>query len=189
MRDLSEEERAFRIRMMPLEEALAYATRPVYGLTEEVCGLQHDRHSWRADGEMFLAYRSPLYAQYAFRNDPAFAVNTRIIEQGKQVAFGFYASSIEAALVAFDGCPSEEFAALFEAKEKSMRVAAEKAVLSIDGDSFKGSILHYTAPVRYSRYTFHSERVGIQGDALGPSLEELIQILESLHDLNGKTVE
>ncbi len=189
MRDLSEEERAFRIRMMPLEEALAYATRPVYGLTEEVYGLRHEKHSGYINIESLIEYRSPLYVQYAFRNDPNFVIKTRIIEEGKKVAFGFYASSIEAARVAFDGDSSDEFAALFEAKEKSVRVAAEKAALSIDGDSFKGSILHYTAPVRYSRYTFHSEHVGIQGDALGPSLEELISILESLRVLNGKAVE
>jgi hypothetical protein len=193
MTDFSEEQRAeaYRIRMIPLEEALAYATKPVYGLTEEVFGLQHDRHSWRLDGEMFIAYRSPLYAQYAFRNDETFVVQTRIIEEGKKVAFGLFRSSIEAARVAFDAGPdiNPEFVELFEAKEKSVRIAAEKAALNIDGDSFKGSILHYTAPVRYSRFTFHSERVGLQGEALGPSIEELIQILESLHVLNGKEVE
>ena len=195
MRDLSEEQRAeairraFHIRMMPLAEALAYATQPVYGLTEEIFGLQHDGHSWRSNGEVFIAYRSPLYTQYAFRNDQTFVAKTRIIEEGKKLAFGLIRSSIEAACVAFDECPSDEFAALFEAKEKSVRVAADQAALSIDGDSFKGSILHYTAPVRYSRFMFHSERVGIQGEALGPSLEELIQIVESLHVLNGKEVE
>ena len=32
-------------------------------------------------------------------------------------------------------------------------------------------------------------RIGLEGEALGPSIDELIQIVESLHDLNGKEVE
>ena len=194
MTDISEEQRRaenirqYEIRRMPLKEALAYATKPVYGLTEEVFGLQHEAHSWR---NMSIGYRSPLYAQYAFRNDRTFVVETRIFEEEQNVAFGFFRSVIEAGNVIFAVCPvpdSVEFVNLFAAREKSLRIVTKDAALSIDGKPFKGDIMHYTDPVRYSSFTFYHERIGLQGEALGPSIEEVAEIIKSLRVLNAEQI-
>ena len=180
------------IMFLPLEEAITYVNGPLYGLTEEVCGLQHTAHMWGSANWMRLEYQSPCYEQYRFRHDRTFAVATRIFAEEQKVAFGVFASVLEAGCVILVNCPVNDrasFVALFADKAKSLRVVAENATLSIAGKRFNGNITHYTAPVRYSSFMLYNGQVGLQGEALGPSIEELIQIVESLHDLNGKVVE
>jgi hypothetical protein len=77
----------------------------------------------------------------------------------------------------------------FPGQDRSHRLVVKDATFTIDGKSFKGSVIHYTAPVRYSSFMLYHGRTELKGEALGPSIEELIQIVESLHDLNGKEVE
>lgn len=183
--------KSFLLQRQTLEQARTHINGPLYGLTEEVFGLQHYVHIWQHDNCMQLEYLSPRYAQYAFRNDRTFVVTTRIFADKQNVAFGSFASVLEAGCVILVNCPVNDrasFVALFADKEKSLRMVAKDAVVTIDGKSFKGSVTHYTAPVRYSSFEFYYGRVGIQGEALGPSIEEVIQIVESLHDLNGKEV-
>ena len=184
--------KSIMLRKLPLEEAMTHINGPLYGLTEEVFGLQHYTHIWQYENCMRLEYFSPRYAKYAFRNDRTFVVTTSIFAEEQNGAFGGFASVLDAGCVILVNCPVNDrasFVALFADKEKSLRMVAKDAVVTIDGKSFKGSVTHYTAPVRYSSFEFYYGRVGIQGEALGPSIEELIQIVESLHDLNGKEVE
>jgi hypothetical protein len=184
--------KASKLRSLPLEQSRTHINGPLYGLTEEVFGLQHYAHMWQYENCMRLEYLSPRYAKYAFRNDRTFLVTTRIFADEQNVAFGSFASVLEAGCVILVNCPVNDrasFVALFADKEKSLRMVAKDAMVTIDGKSFKGSVTHYTAPVRYSSFEFYYGCVGIQGEALGPSIEELIQIVESLHDLKGKTVD
>ena len=195
MKRTQEEEaiKAFNIGGLPLAEAMTYINSPLYGLTEEVLGLQYTQHTWQSENSMRLSYLSPRYKEYRFRHDQTFVVQTYLFGEDENVDLGGRTNSIGAGCIMIvKDCPlpdSAPYVDLFAKRDKSLRVVAEKAMLTIEGKNFKGSAVHYTAPMRYSSFMLYHERIGLKGEALGPSLEELIQIVEGLHDLNSKTVE
>jgi hypothetical protein len=184
--------KAFSIGRLPLAEAMTHINSPLYGLTEEVLGLQYTQHVWQSENSMGLSYLSPRYKEYRFRHDETFMVRTHLFGEDENVDFGGWRNLMGAGCIMIvKSCPLPESAPyvdLFANRDKSLRVVAEKATLTIDGKNFKGSVVHYTAPVRYSSFMLYHERIGLKGEALGPSIEELIQIVESLHDLNSKAV-
>jgi hypothetical protein len=65
---------------------------------------------------------------------------------------------------------------------------AKDTTFTIDGKCFTGTIEHY-AKVRYSAFSLFHGVINVYGEMLGPSLEEIIEIVQSLHDLNGKAGE
>jgi hypothetical protein len=190
---LAHHEKSMMIRRLSLEQAVQYVNGPVYGLTEELFSLQYTQHAWQSENSMGLCYLSPRYKEYRFRHDQTFVVRTHLFGEDENVAFVERRNSIQAGCIMIvKYCPlpdSAPYVDLFANRDKSLRVVAEKATLTIDGKNFKGDVTHYTAPVRYSSFTLYHEHIGLKGEALGPSIEELIQILESLHVLNGKAVE
>jgi hypothetical protein len=179
----------------PLEQARTSINGPLYGLTEEVLGLQYYAHIWQHEDCMRLEYLSPHYEQYRYRHDRTFVVTTRLFGEDEKLPGppGDLHSSpvLEAgALVIPVRLPGENtFSSRLPGRDRSHRLIAEKATFTVDGSLFKGSVIHYTAPVRYSSFMLYHGRIELKGEALGPSLEELIQIVESLHDLNGKVEE
>jgi hypothetical protein len=171
----------FMITSLPLGEVKTYVNAPLFGLTEEVYGLQHTGQGLQGEtqgenciGYLRLKYLSPRYKQYRrYRHDQTFVVATCLFPKDVRPLFGCGWSMLEPICI-----PGSSF-----------HMMAKDATFTIDGKNFKGRVIHYTAPVRYSSFTLYHERIGLTGEALGPSLEELIQIVESLHDLNSKVVE
>jgi hypothetical protein len=175
-----------------LEQARTYVNGSLYGLTEEVFGLQHSRHIWQFGNYMRLEYLSPRYEQYRYKFDRSFVITTYLFGENERPVFGVITYAIEAGVVLFTTTRMIGGDALMNRlpdQDRSQYLTAKDATFTIDGKSFKGDITHYTAPVRYSSFTLYHGRIGLKGEALGPSLEELIQIVESLRDLNGKAGE
>jgi hypothetical protein len=183
------------LRRLPLEQTKTYINGPLYGLTEDVFGLQHSKHIWQFENCIRLEYLSPRYEQYRYKDDQTFIVTTCLFGEDEELP------AIPLIL-----CPSctlkagQQFMIVHHPDGRTLggdlpgldqchRLVANDTVLTIDGKSFKGNIIHYTEPVRFSRFILYNERIKLDVEALGPSIEELIQIVESLHDLNGKEVE
>jgi hypothetical protein len=180
-----------RIARLPLEEAMMHIDGPLYGLEEPVFGLEHDAHIWRGDDCIRLEYRSPHYAEYAFRNDSTFVVTNRIFAEEQNGISNSIGLALETGSVLLPGCPypnQASFVDLFERKAKSMRMVAEKATLIIAGKSFTGRVTHYTAPVHYSSFRLCNGCIGLQSEALGPSIEEATEIIKSLRFLNDEHI-
>ena len=184
--EASAEQEAFRrkvtmISFLPLEEAMTYVNGPLYGLAEEVCGLQHTGHMWQFENCMRLEYRSPRYEQYKYRHDQTFLITTCISGEDENQPGLFASPHLEAGGLLFVG--------RFPGQDQIFHFVAKDASFTIDGKCFKGEVTHYTAPVRYSSFMLYHRQIELKGEALGPSLEELIQIVESLHVLNRKQAE
>jgi hypothetical protein len=160
---------------IPLEEALASVDFPVYGLVEEVCGLRYNGcGAFPGDYQPFtLNYQSERYEPLRVRG---MTLNTfyvtsfrdlrRIIPQMHDISLGFIVHRL-------DGV---EIRAPFR----------WEGMLTIDRKAFFGSICHYPAPLRVSACCFSGDSTHFDGQAFGPNVEELIQILESLHVINGE---
>lgn len=180
-----------RVGRLPLEEAGECIDGPLYGLDRPVFGLQHFMHIWQGNDCMRLEYHSPQYAEYAFQNDRTFTITNTIFVDGQDVTFGCRGLKSEAGAILFWNFPTrrgDPQLAMFASKAKSLRLIAKDVALPIDGKTFNGEITHFTDPVRYSCFEFRSGCVGLQGEALGPSIEEVAEILKSLRVLNAKQI-
>jgi len=176
----------------PLEQARTAINGPLYGLTGELFDLECTEHIWQFGNCMLLTYLSPRYAQYRYKNDQTFVVTTRLFGEDEHPLFVLFSPVLQAGNAVFHATRVvERYRHPFNLAgvDRMHCFLAEKATFTIDGKSFKGDVTHYTAPVRYSSFTLYHGRIGLEGEALGPSIDELIQIMESLHDLNGKEVE
>jgi hypothetical protein len=182
--DTDQATRSALISRLPLEEAMAYVNAPVYGLTEDVCGMQKGSHVYTSEHSMKLEYYSPRYGKHPkIYKELNFLVSSHIV--GPEIPLERRAkmsSSHRLSTWILVGDLTEE-------ERRHQVFVAKDAVFTIDGKRFNGNVTYYTAPVCYSGFVLFHEDIGVQGEALGPSLEELIQILESLHVLNGKEVE
>jgi hypothetical protein len=193
-REASAEEEALSrkvgmIGFLPLEEAKTYVNGPLYGLTEEVFGLQHTEHMWQFENCMRLEYLSPRYEQYRYRHDQTFVVTTWPFGGEISPLASSHLEAGTALFITLHVIGGDALVSRLPDQDRSHCLVAKDATFTIDGKNFKGDVTHYTAPVRYSSFTLYHERIGLNGEALGPSIEELIQIVESLHDLNSKAVE
>ena len=184
--------KALMIRSLPLEEAMTYINAPIFGLTEEVCGLQYTGQSLQGEkrGENWtdflrLEYLSPRYEQYRYRHDQTFVVTTSLFPKDVRPLFRCLSTMLQIECVVGPSFRMIDGETVPD-RDRSHRLMAKDATFTIDGKNFKGDVTHYTAPVRCSSFTLYHEHIGIRGAAAGPSLEELIQIVESLHDLKGK---
>lgn len=180
---MQQEERHKRLRKLimigrlPLEEAMAFVNVPLYGLTEEVCGLCYYQHVYGTEHRMRLEYYSPRYElRENFRQ--TFLVESCLYEETE------YQPSVPLPILG-----ARIVTGQFPAQDHSHAFLAKEAVFTIDGKCFKGTVGYHTAPVCYSVFALYHGRIGLSGEALGPSIEELIQILQSLCVLNGKAVE
>jgi hypothetical protein len=179
----------------PIEQARTSINGPLYGLTEEVFGLQYYAHIWQHEDCMRLEYLSPRYEQYRYRYDQTFVVTTRLFGEDEKLPDppgDLHPPPVlqAGALVIPVRLPGEDtFSSRLPGRDRSHRLVAKDATFTIDGSLFKGSVIHYTASVRYSSFMLYHGRIELTGEALGPSLEELIQIVESLRDLNSKAGE
>ena len=170
---------------------MTYINGPLYGLTEEVSGLVRTKHRWQFENCMRFDYLSPHYSEYSFENDPTFMVITRISGEAKNqpdIASSPYFQAGQQFIIMHlpDG---RTVGGRLPGQDQCHRLMAKGATFTIDGSLFKGDVTHYTAPVRYSSLMLHHERIDLKCEALGPSIEELIEIVESLHNLNGKVGE
>lgn len=178
-----------RVRRLPLEKAGECIDGPLYGLDRLMFGLQHFVHIWQGNDCMRLEYRSPCYEKYAFRNDRTFVVTSSIFSKEQDVTFGCRGLVSEAgAIICWESLTRtrDPYLALWANKARSLCMVAKDVTRTIDGKTFNGQIIHYTDPVRYSRFEFRSGCVGLQGEALGPSIEEVAEILKNLRVLNDK---
>ena len=176
-----------------LEEVMASIDFPIYGLTEEVFGLRSSGY-WappRYNGKYWscpkdqlcitLNYQSDRYMPFIHKKsskETTFSVcNGRSLRDGEPLLGIKYASYVR----------WEEGPDLPVSEGK--RTFAFCSSLTIDGEQFVGNFLYFPAPIFHSIYVFNHGHLCLQGQARGPHPDELIQILESLHVLNGKAVE
>lgn len=145
---------------------------------------------------MCLYYLSARYAQYQYKGDRTFVVTTRLFREDEKLPG--LPSDLHPPPVLQEGNAVFNATRVVERYRHPFNLAgvdrmpcflAEKATFTIDGKSFKGSVIYYTTSVRYSSFVLYHGRIELQGEALGPSIEELIEIVESLHDLNGQEAE
>jgi hypothetical protein len=171
-----------RLSLLPLEEAMAHANFPVYGLTQEVCGLRQGLHWYPSENAMVLEYHSPRYKQHEKCKGRTFLVESRLYEKNviPDNSSGMPPTQVFAGWILDD---------ISEQQGHHRNFVAKGAVFTIDGKRFEGLVAYYSVPLCYSRFTLSSGHIGLSGEALGPSIDDLIQILESLHLLNGKEVE
>jgi hypothetical protein len=169
------------MQKIPLEEALVSVKFPVYGLTEEVCGLRYnDYGTFNPHGDLTINYRSERYAPFNVRD---------------QTLSTFYVTSVsDSGKVIPKLVPQMHDISLGVIIRRLERVMVHtpfrwEGTLTIDGKAFSGCILYYPAPLCASACCFGGDGAHFDGKAFGPNVDELIQILESLHDLNGKAVE
>lgn len=167
------------LSVLSVEKAAAFINTPVYGLTEEVCELHHALHVYTHKDCLRIEYASPRYTPHK-KGGRNFAVESRLYEEPQKDP-----THVPALLV----LGVEILTGKFPGLDRSHFFVAKDAVFTIDGKCFKGYVSYRTAPVYYSEFVLYHGRLGILGEALGPSIEELIQIVESLHVLNGKAVE
>jgi hypothetical protein len=174
------------IHRLPLEDVWEYVDIPVYGLTEEVYGMQKIRHSVVSRNFMRLDYYSPRYGKHPnVNNEPNFRISTsiepEISPQRRANVFPSFCLSLLARAMYRD-LTREERCYKYPCTAKDVAVV-------IDGKPFNGKVLYRTAPVCHTGFVLYHGDLAVQGEALGPSIEELIQILQSLYDLKGKAVE
>lgn len=172
-----------RLSLLPLEEAMTHANVPgIYGLTQEVCGLRHIWHWYPSRNSMMLEYYSPRYKQYEKCKERTFLVESLLYKENviPENMTALPASLVLAGYIWDD---------ISEQQGRHRNFVAKGAVFTIDGKCFKGYVAHYPAPLRYSSFSLVSGPIGLSGEALGPSIDEQIQILEALHILNGKEVQ
>ena len=180
---MQQEERHKRLRKLimigrlPLEGAMAFVNVPLYGLTEEACGLRPYQHVYGTENRMRLEYYSP---QYELREN---------FRQTFLVESCLYGETEHQPSLPLPMLGARIVAGQFPGQDHSHVFVAKEAVFTIDGKCFKGTVGYYTVPLCYSIFALYRGRIGLSGEALGPSLEELILILESLRMLNGKEVE
>ena len=173
------------LSMFSVEKAAAFINAPVYGLTEEVCELRHALHGTLHQDRLRIEYASPRYMPHK-KGGRNFVVESRLYEE-EPLQDPKYKP--ELAILAQTVLGVEIITSKFPGLDRSHLFAAKDAVFTIDSKCFKGYVSYRTAPVYYSRFVLYHGRLGILGEALGPSLEEFIQIVENLHVLNGKEVE
>ena len=176
---LAHHEKSMMICRLSLEQAVQYVIGPVYGLDDAQFGLHHRIHFWCDENSMRLGYLYSSVESYHDLHPRAFTVTTSLYAEGVHPGGIPFMGHLRHGMDSWFCCDIS----------LSQRFKGKDAVFIIDGKSFKGSITHRVDPMLYSRVTLQHERVGIDAEALGPSIEELIQILESLHDLKGKEVE
>jgi hypothetical protein len=177
---LAHHEKSTMIAMLPLKQAVLHVNGPVYRPVEELFGLQGRTHQWRSESCMRLVYIYSSTEPYHGDNPRVFTIETSPYVEGKRPM----------GLSCTGGCLSDGRDSRFCCDiSLSQRFKGSGVVFIIEGKSFKGCISHRADPVLYSRVIIQHERVVIDAEALGLSLEEMIQIVESLHDLNGKAVE
>jgi len=68
------------LAMLSLEEAMTHVNVPVYGLTQEMCGLRHRMHVSSSENDMRLEYYSPRYKQHEMAKGLTFVVESRLYE-------------------------------------------------------------------------------------------------------------
>ena len=164
------------IGKLPWKEALAYINTPLYGLTEEVCGYQRTKLVFDTENCVKLGYHSPRFKPHP-EFGYSFLIESRLYEEME------HQETLPQLKIVGRRAPQ------VDSLELSHLFVATEAIFFIDGKHFKGHVSYQAAPVRYSRFMLYHGRIGLEGEALGPSIDELIQIVESLHDLNGKEVE
>ena len=170
-----------------LEEVMALVDFPVYGLPEEVFG-PHASGYWTPrhlgiwlsrDRFITLDYRSERYVPFLHeqvRKKPTFSVCS--------------SKGLSTPLL---GIKSVSYVHWEEGPDMPVQDADRMLVfsssLTIDGEQFMGNVLSYPAPFFYSMYWFYHGDFRLNGQARGPHPDELIQMLQSLHVLNGKAAE
>ena len=172
--------KVMQLSMLPLEEAMAFVNVPVYGLTQEVCGLHHSQHVYNSENAMRLGYYSPRYKQHEkVKGRQTFVVDSRLYEENviPEKMLGLPETLVLGSWIWDD------------IQDRRHVFIAKGAVFTIDGKCFKGIVNYHPVPLCYASFSLCSGHIKLSGEALGPSIDEMIQILESLRVLNGKEVE
>jgi hypothetical protein len=181
---LAHHEKSTIVRRLPLEQAVQHVNGPVYGLVEELFGLQCRVHLLGIKNSMRLGY------VYNSTDEPYHDDIPRGFTITTSLTTFPYVEGRDPMGISYMGFLKHGRDSRFCSDiSLSQHFKGADAVFIIEGKSFKGSISHRADPVLYSRVNIQHERVVIKAEALGPSIEELIEIVESLHDLNGKAGE
>lgn len=178
--------KAQMMNRMPLEAAITHFSL-LYGPTEEIFGFRYESHFVSLIGqppcmplrnEMHIYYYSPYYEKYrdATRRR-TLSVTTRLLDDEKLAHWLYIPRHFKTGI---------DLSARRHPEQDSFpRFVAKNATLTIDGKCFTGRITHYPK-VCYSSFDLVHGVINVYGEMLGPTLDDLIQIVESLHDLNGK---
>jgi hypothetical protein len=162
-----------------LEEAIAGADFPVYGLPEtaDVCDLHYsgDPYAPTKRGAVTLTYQSRLYLPFLHEktHGSTFLLHSCMLESEP--------GDMQAKLVIRDWSPRD-----IPGVPPAVRLGI---TMFIEGKSFKGYIVYTPKPIYYSEFSLNRGRINLEGQSLGPSIDDLIQIFSSLRVLNGKAVE
>jgi hypothetical protein len=159
---------------MSLEEAIASVNFPVYGHTCEVLGLRYEYCSFSTPIPMLsISYHDNRYEQKLtkkFRR-PAFSVgssqgsrNEDLVCPSPGITYRPFNSGGSIDLV------------------KPIRYEKEEFIL--DGTHFIASIQYYPDPLFRSISSLWSIQTQLFVNSLGPSLEELYELIKALHVLN-----
>ena len=177
---LAHHEKSMMIGRLPLEQAVQYVNGPVYRPVEELFGLQACTHRWRSEScmNLHLCSTSEPYYTLIIQTSLFYAEERPLIRIPSMMI-----PSMNCSLTAGRG-------SLFCCDiSLSQHFKGSDAVFVVEGKIFKGWISHRADPVLYSRVAIQYERVEIYAEALGFGIEEFIQIMENLHDMNGKAGE
>jgi hypothetical protein len=183
--------KAQMMNRMPLEEAITNINI-LYGLTEEIFEYRNESHCVPLRNasclnplrpEIHIFYYSPYYDKYRDAIDRrTLSVTTRLFNDEKlaRMEDDYIPRCLKMGM--------DLLAKRYPEQDSFPHFVAKDATFTIDSKCFTGTIKHY-AKMRYSAFSLFHGVINVYGEMLGPSIDDLIQILESLHDLNGKTVE
>lgn len=166
-------DRMRKLYRLSAHEAASDIDAPVYGLTEELYGLQHIGHAYTPKERLRIEYASPRY-----EHRKNFTVETRLYAEEQKPPHRVDAIPVLGVDILVNQFPGQDRCTIFIARDAS---------ITIDGECFKGYISYYTHPVHYSEYSLCCGYVNILGEALGPSIDEVMLILENLHMLNSNS--
>ena len=165
-------------KKIPLEEALASVDFPVYGLPEEVLGLCYTDYTYFPNiarrHQFTLNYQSERYAPFRHEKvrGPTFSVSSFM----NSCDWGDVKPEWYSAWWNPNDIPLQDQRFLFVCN----------CSFSIDGTPLTGRITYRPAPLYHSTFWLYGQRLRLDGQALGPDPDDLIQILESLRVLNRK---
>jgi hypothetical protein len=162
-----------------LEEAMAGVEFPVYGLpeTKDVCGLRYswDPYAPTKTGMVTLTYQSRHYLPFLHErtNGPTFLLRSCLLESEP----GNLRTHLSLGSWSLRDIPEAP---------SPVQIGLN---MPIEGKSFKGYAAYTSKPVYFATFSLSRGRMMLEGESLGPSIDDLIQIISSLHVLNGKAVE
>lgn len=164
-----------RVRLSELVHAVPF---PVYGFVSNPLGLSVCSVSWGSAGyrltTLGFIFTSPLYA--SARDN--FSLSSSDAKQ-EEIVYNPKDSSGNLNDRLF-----ERYHLSDEERERAGSPSVREGNFTIADEIFSGEIRHWSQPYQLSMFHLKSEKTLLSGSAFGPSLEELIRLLEGLRIIN-----